>query len=86
MRTPRSASPDGAIVGANSAVGSDVDPYTIVAGNPAKVLRKRFDDELIDLLLAFRRWDREVEEINALIPLLTCSDLEKVKGELKAGL
>ena len=77
---------DGAIIGANSVVGKDVEPYTIVAGNPAKVLRKRFDDELIDLLLAFKWWDKEIEEINALIPLLTCSDLEKVKSELKVRL
>ena len=77
---------DGAIIGANSVVGSNVDPYTIVVGNPAKVLRKRFDDELIDLLLAFKWWDRGIEEINALIPLLTCSDLEKVKSELRARL
>lgn len=77
---------DGAIIGANSVVGSDVGPYTIVVGNPAKVLRKRFDDELVDLLLAFRWWDREVEEINALIPILTCSDLEKAKRELGARL
>ena len=75
---------DGAIIGANSVVGKDVEPYTIVAGNPAKVLRKRFDDELIDLLLAFKWWDKEIEEVNALIPLPTCSDLEKVKSKLKA--
>jgi virginiamycin A acetyltransferase len=74
---------DGAIIGANSVVGKDVEPYTIVVGNPAKILRKRFDDELIDLLLAFKWWDKEIEEINALIPLLTCSDLEKVKKELR---
>ena len=49
---------DGAIVGANSVVGSDIDPYTSVVGNPAKVLRKRFDDELIDLILRFKWWDR----------------------------
>ena len=67
-------------------VGKDVEPYTIVAGNPAKILRKRFDDELIDLLLAFKWWNKEIEEINALIPLLTCSDLEKVKSELQAQL
>lgn len=74
---------DGAIIGANSVVGCNVEPYTIVAGNPAKVLRKRFDDELIDLLLEFRWWDKSTEEINNLIPLLTCSDLEKVKQEIK---
>lgn len=74
---------DGAIIGANSVVGRDVAPYTIVAGNPAGVLRKRFDDELIDLLESFRWWDRPVDEINALIPLLTSSDLKKVRAELK---
>ena len=77
---------DGAIIGANCVVGKDVEPYTVVIGNPAKVLRKRFDDELIDLLLAFKWWDKGIEEINALIPLLTCNDLEKVKRELRARL
>ena len=77
---------DGTIIGANSVVGSDVDPYSIVIGNPAKVLRKRFDDELTALMLKFKWWDKSIEEINALIPILTCSDLEKVKMELKARL
>ena len=74
---------DGAIIGANSVVGSDVAPYTIVAGNPAKVIRKRFDDELIDLLLQFKWWDKSIDEIDTLIPLLTSSDLEKVREELQ---
>ena len=77
---------DGAIIGANSVVGSDVEPYTIVAGNPAKELRKRFDKDLIDLLLQFRWWDRSIEEINGLIPILTCSDLDIVRKELKERL
>ena len=78
---------DGAIIGANSVVGSDVAPYTIVIGNPAKVLRKRFDDEeLINLLLYFKWWDKSIEEINSLIPILTCSDIQKVKVELKKRL
>ena len=77
---------DGAIIGANSVVGSNVAPYTIVIGNPAKVLRKRFDDELIGLLLQFKWWDKSVEEINSLIPILTCSDLEKVREEIEARL
>ena len=72
-----------AIIGADSVVGSDIAPYTVVVGNPARPLRKRFDDELIALLLDFKWWDRPIDEINSLIPLLTCSDLEKVKAELK---
>lgn len=77
---------DGAIIGANSVVASDVAPYTIVAGNPAKLIRKRFDDELTAQLLKFKWWDRSIDEINSLIPILTSGDLKKVKAELKARL
>ena len=77
---------DGAIIGANSVVGSDIAPYTIVAGNPAKVIRKRFDEELIDLMLRFKWWDKSIEEINSLIPILTSSDLEKVREEIESSL
>jgi len=73
---------DGAIIGANSVIGSDVDPYTIVVGNPARPIRKRFDEELIDIMEKLKWWDKSIEEINNLIPLLTSSDLEKVKQEL----
>lgn len=77
---------NGAIIGANSVVGSHVNDYTIVVGNPAKVLRKRFDDEMIELLLQFKWWDKTMDEINGLIPILTCGDVEKVKTELKKQL
>ena len=74
---------DGAIIGLNSVVAGNVEPYTIVAGNPARVIRKRFDDELIDLLLKLKWWDKTIGEIQSLIPLLTCSDIERVKSELR---
>ena len=74
---------DGAIIGANAVVASDVEPYTIVAGNPAKLIRKRFDDELTALLLEFKWWDKSIDEINRLLPILTCSDLEKIRAEIK---
>ena len=77
---------DGAIIGANSVVASDVAPYTIVAGNPAKLISKRFDDELTALLLKFKWWDKSIDEINSLIPILTSGDLKKVKAELNARL
>ena len=77
---------DGAIIGANSLVSKDVEAYTIVAGNPIRVIRKRFDDELIDLLERFKWWDKSIEEIDSLIPLLTNGDLEKVRTELKERL
>ncbi len=77
---------DGAIIGANSVVGRDIEPYTIAVGNPARAVRKRFDDELTGLLLRFRWWDKSIEEINDLIPILTCGDLEKVRKEIRARL
>ncbi len=77
---------DGAIIGMNSVVGSDIPPYTIAAGNPAREIRKRFDDELIQLLLKLRWWDKSIEEINSLIPVLSCGNLEKTKEALAAML
>jgi virginiamycin A acetyltransferase len=74
---------DGAIIGASSVVGGDVEPYSIVADNPARQIRKRFDGELTRLFLEFRWWDLPVPEIIELIPLLSDSDLGKVKNTLK---
>lgn len=74
---------DGAIIGANSVVGGDVEPYSIVAGNPARLVRKRFDDELAGMLLRLKWWDRPIAEIKKLIPLLHDNDIEKVKKELQ---
>lgn len=73
---------DGAIIGLGSIVGHDVEPYTIVAGNPAKVIRKRFDDELIDLLQRLQWWDKSISEIQQLIPLLTDGNLTQVKKSI----
>ncbi|MBO5123764.1 MAG: CatB-related O-acetyltransferase [Spirochaetaceae bacterium] len=74
---------DGAIIGANAVVGIDVEPYAIVVGNPARQVKRRFDDDLISLLEKLRWWDRAVDEINRLIPLLTSGDLEMVRRELQ---
>lgn len=77
---------DGAIIGANSVVGSDVAPYSIVAGDPAKLIRKRFDDELIALMLKWKWWNKTIEEIDELIPILTSSDLEGVKKKISSSI
>ena len=73
---------DWAIIWANSVVSKNVDPYVIVAWNPIKQIRKRFDDELIQLLEDFKWWDKSVWEIDDLIPILTSSDLDFVKRKI----
>ncbi|MDR1355295.1 MAG: CatB-related O-acetyltransferase [Propionibacteriaceae bacterium] len=77
---------DGAIVGASSVAGSDIEPYSIVVGNPARFVRKRFDDELIGLLKDWKWWDLPYEEIATLIPVLHSGDFDKVKREIKSRL
>jgi len=54
---------DGAVIGTNAVVTKDVEPYSIVAGNPAKLIRKRFDDDTINFLLELKWWDWSIEKI-----------------------
>ncbi|CAN0596282.1 unnamed protein product, partial [Ectocarpus sp. 12 AP-2014] len=70
---------DGAIIGTNSLVTKDVPAYTIVGGNPAREIRKRFDNETIEFLLALKWWDWNVEKITNHIVLITSGNIEKLK-------
>ena len=74
---------DGAIIGAYSVVTRNVEPYTVVGGNPAKVIRRRFDEEMTELLLRLKWWDFEPERLVRFLPLLCDTDLEKVRRILK---
>ena len=74
---------DGAIIGTNATVAKDIPPYSIAVGNPARVIKKRFDDELIQLLEEFKWWDLPIEQIDDLMPLLTNDNLEEVKTQIK---
>ena len=65
---------EGAVVASGAIVTRDVEPYTIVAGNPAKPVRARFDAETTALLLALRIYDWPREKFETLRPLLTASD------------
>ncbi len=73
---------DGAVVGAGSIVIDDVAPYTIVFGSPAKVVRKRFSDDIIAALLQVRWWDLSRDQIDALRPLLLGRNVGKFLNEV----
>lgn len=70
---------DGAIIGANSVVTKDIPAYHIAAGNPCKVIRKRFSEELINYLEEVKWWNWEEEKIFKNLEILCSSDLEKIK-------
>lgn len=66
---------DGAIIAARSHVVKNVEPYTIVGGNPARFIHYRFGGTVIDKLLKLRWWDMEDEQINEIVPWLVGSDV-----------
>ena len=70
---------DGAIIGTNSLVSKDVEPYTIVGGNPAKEIRKRFDEETIQMLLALKWWDWDVQKITDNLEAITSGKIDELK-------
>lgn len=54
---------DGAIIATGAVVTKDVEPYSIVGGNPAKIIRYRFNEEDREYLLSLKWWDKEIEWI-----------------------
>ncbi|QLH37602.1 MAG: CatB-related O-acetyltransferase [Parachlamydiaceae bacterium] len=66
----------GAVVAAKAVVTKNVPPYAIVGGNPAKIIRYRFDHETILKLLSIRWWDWPRDEILRAMPLLLSDNIQ----------
>ncbi|MXN49874.1 type B chloramphenicol O-acetyltransferase [Shinella sp. AETb1-6] len=67
---------DGAVIGTRALVTKDVEPYAIVGGNPAKVIRKRFAEREIALLLEMRWWDWPEDRLKQAMPIMTSERID----------
>ncbi|MBE9203374.1 Vat family streptogramin A O-acetyltransferase [Synechocystis salina LEGE 06099] len=70
---------DGAIIAAKSVVTKDVLPYTVVGGNPARLLRQRFADEVIEALLAIAWWHWDIGKITRNLDKIVAADIEALR-------
>lgn len=70
---------NGAIIASKSVVVNDIEPYTIVGGNPAKVIKKRFSDEIIETLQYIQWWNWKIEKITKYLDILVNTDLNKLR-------
>lgn len=71
---------DGAVIGAHSVVASDIPPYTIAVGNPARVVKQRFDDETVAALLEIAWWHWPVDRITRNLSAIRGADLDALKA------
>jgi virginiamycin A acetyltransferase len=69
---------DGAIIASNSTVTKDIEPYSIVGGNPSKEIKKRFSNKKIEQLLELKWWDWNIEKITKNVQYLTDEHIHKL--------
>lgn len=71
---------EGAVIASGAVVTKDVSPYTVVGGNPAKEIKKRFSNGVIKELLSLRIYDKTEAEIDCLLPYLCNNDIAALKS------
>lgn len=74
---------NGAVIGAKAVVAKDIPPYAVAVGNPAQIIKYRFDSETIAFLSELEWWDFTEAQLEAAIPYLTSLDLESSKAALQ---
>ncbi len=74
---------DGSIIAARSLVTNDVPPFTVVGGMPARIIKKRFTDDIIKLLQELKWWDWDVQKVKANVNALMNGDVAALKKLLK---
>ena len=75
---------DGAIISSRAVVVADVEPYTVVGGNPAKPIKRRFDPGQVRELLQIAWWDWPIEQISTHLDLIVSGDIEALKAARNA--
>ncbi|MFL0498064.1 Vat family streptogramin A O-acetyltransferase [Priestia megaterium] len=70
---------DGSIVAAKSVITKDVEPYTIVGGNPAQKIKKRFPEQIINKLLEIKWWNLTIDIISDHIDVIVNGNIEKLE-------
>ena len=71
---------NGAIIASKAVVAHDVDAYTVVAGNPARQIKKRFPDDIVDELLKIAWWNWDIKLVSENLDAIMNSDIERLKA------
>lgn len=76
---------DGAIIASNSVITKNVEPYTIVGGNPARLIRKRFDNTVINELINLKWWKFHKNDLKGLNFMEPLDFIDQFKNKIYTG-